>query len=63
MTNKLLSFLGAGKYLEAYYVYNENKTSKPRQFIQEALTELLCKEWTREDKIIILLTETARNKN
>ena len=63
MSNKVLSFLGTTRYIECYYSYNDIKTKESCRFIQEGLLELFCREWGKDDSIIIFMTEEARNKN
>lgn len=60
-----ISFLGTNNYIETYYELNGEK-SKPVRFIQEALIDFLCKDWTSEDRIIIFYTdgdEGSKKKN
>ncbi len=63
MSYKLLSFIGPTRYIEAYYVYNNKKSQKACQFIQEALLEFFCKDWEKDDQAVIFLTEESRRKN
>ena len=62
MANKLLSFLGTTKYLEACYFY-DNRRVGVCQFIQEALLEFFCKNWNEDDRVIVFLTEESKKKN
>mgnify|MGYP002622689757 CR=1 FL=1 len=50
-----ISVLGTGNYAECKYEIN-GTVSKPVRFIQEALVEHICKEWTVEDRIFIFCT-------
>ncbi len=63
MSYKLLSFIGPTRYIEAYYIYNNEKSQKPCQFIQEALLEFFCKEWKDGDQIVIFLTKESKRRN
>ena len=58
--NVFISFLGTNNYLETYYSIGDFKSSQPVRFIQEALIEHLCREWTSED--IHLLHQTFFRK-
>src|SRR5690606_28810831 len=59
---KLLTFLGNGEYGEGIYTYRSRKATKSR-FVQTAIYELFCQEFTDKDQIIIFLTEEAESKN
>ena len=59
---KLLTFLGNGEYGEGFYTYRGRKATKSR-FVQTAIYELFCQEFTDKDQIIIFLTEEAESKN
>lgn len=61
--NVFISFLGTNNYLETYYSIGDFKSSQPVRFIQEALIEHLCREWTSEDKIFIFCTKLSLEKN
>jgi len=62
MSNVMLAFLGTNDYLPCNYLLDCEKVENVR-FIQEAIASLLCKNWNEEDRIIIFLTEAAKNKN
>lgn len=50
-----VSFLGTNNYLNTHYkLYGE--VSKPVRFIQDALIDFICKEWTENDLILIFCT-------
>jgi CRISPR-associated Csx2 family protein len=59
---KLLTFLGTTNYVYVNY-FLDNKKVESVRFVQQAIAEILCKEWSEEDKIIVFLTEEARKKN
>lgn len=61
--NVFISFLGTNNYLETYYSIGDFKSSQPVRFIQEALIEYLCREWTSEDKILIFCTKSSQKIN
>lgn len=48
----LISFLGTNNYVNCRYDYN-GWTSDPVRFVQEAIIEHTCKEWTEEDAVLI----------
>ena len=59
-----ISFLGTNSYVETYYTINDKKiTEYPERFIQEALIDYQCKEWTDNDKILIFYTKDSCDKN
>src|SRR5690606_818911 len=59
---KLLTFLGNGEYGEGIYTYRGRKATKSR-FVQTAIYELFCQDFTPEDQIVIFLTEEAESNN
>lgn len=59
---KLISFLGNGYYGECQYFYEEEKASSSR-FVQTAIYELFCKDFTPSDEIVIFLTKEAKERN
>lgn len=67
MSRKLLSFLGDGTYKKYTYKYIKSDRGKNKSyntyFIQEALTEIMCKDWIEDDKVIIFLTTKAKKEN
>ena len=50
-----ISFLGTNNYVLCKYNIN-GEDSKPVRFVQEALIEHLCKDWTEDDRIFIFCT-------
>lgn len=61
MARKFLSFLGTGNYGECIYkCTNENIKTR---FIQRALVEDLCKDWTDEDEVVIFVTQKSKKTN
>jgi len=63
-----ISILGTGFYHKCTYTYTDEQEelkSSPTHFIQQASLELALrkKEWTEEDKVIIFLTQKARELN
>ena len=59
-----LSFLGTNDYVNCNY-YDEltDKKIEDVRFIQEALVQLYCNDFTSDDKILIFLTENAKKEN
>lgn len=50
-----ISFLGTNNYVLCKYAIG-GEASKPVRFVQEALIEHLCKDWTAKDRILIFCT-------
>ena len=50
-----ISFLGTNNYVECRYNIN-GAVSAPVRFVQEALIEHFCKDWTEEDQVLIFCT-------
>lgn len=67
MAKKFLSFLGGSAYTKCIYKYADLPKDVKREcetyFIQEALTEIFCKDWTEDDEVVIFLTDRAKNYN
>jgi len=59
---KLLTFLGTTDYVYVNYTLDERKVESVR-FVQHALAKILCEDWTEKDKIIVFLTQEAKEKN
>jgi|GEM_PF-1440683 len=60
--NILLTFVGATPYKKCVYC-TEERTSRVVRFVQEALAEVLCSNWSEEDKMFVFLTEAAETQN
>ena len=57
-----VSFLGTSNYVE--FRYNIDGTpASPTRFIQEALVERYCKDWGKDDAILIFATTKAKKRN
>ena len=56
-----ISFLGTGNYSECEYVFNDRPIKT--RFIQQALIELFCNDFTGGDRLCFFLTGEARAKN
>lgn len=60
----LISFLGTNNYVPAnYYLKDQSKKVSDVRFIQEALLELICNDWTDQDVVKIFLTKDAEKNN
>ena len=57
-----ISFLGVSDYTECVYTYGSYR-SRIVMFVQSALTEMVCADWTKDDKILVFLTNEAEEKN
>lgn len=57
--NVLITFLGNNKYLNCRYRFPD-KTSAVVRFVQEAICENLCANWSAHDCIYIFMTEGER---
>ena len=63
MARKFISVLGAGAgekgtYEKCEYLFGNGKSCKT-EYIQEAIAEIFCSDWGKEDKIIIFTTEKS----
>ena len=59
MARKFISFLGTGKYEKCHYTLQDKKIENVK-FVQEALLQIKCSQFTKADGIYFLLTEKAR---
>lgn len=62
----LISFLGTNNYIDTYYQLEDGKRSSLVKYIQEALIELICRDWNVTDMIYIFCTDGENgsyNKN
>lgn len=55
-----ISFLGTNNYVQCRYDIN-GVVSVPVRFVQEALIEHICKDWTEEDRIFIFCTSKEKS--
>lgn len=62
MAQKFITFLGTGPYQECKYSLNEI-LSDDVIFIQEVLIKEVCKNFTRDDEILIFLNNDAKKAN
>lgn len=64
MAKKFISFLGTSNYDDVFYELNGKTTESKFKFVQQALIQLTCTNFDiRNDKIIILLTQKAKETN
>lgn len=63
MARVFISVLGTGNYQECVYCFNDEPACHSVRFVQEALINHLCKNWTEDDRIIIFHTTDSRIKN
>ncbi|MEJ5347601.1 MAG: TIGR02221 family CRISPR-associated protein [Desulfosoma sp.] len=63
MARVFISPLGTNKYLPCYYEIDGRRSARPVNFIQEALLAHWCVSWTAEDRILILCTREAEERN
>lgn len=54
-----ISFLGTNNYVQCRYDIN-GVVSAPVRFVQEALIEHICKDWTKKDRIFIFCTSKEK---
>ncbi len=62
MRKVFVSSLGTKKHIECAYILN-GKKSLLVSYIQEAFIDILCKNWNKNDLIIILCTKEAEKNN
>lgn len=65
MPNVLLTFLGRNKYVKCVYqnAKDASKQSSVVRFVQEAIVQQHCLDWTEYDRILVFVTDAARNEN
>lgn len=61
--NVLLTFLGATPYKKCLYYLDEQRISGEVRFVQEALGQLVCRDWGPDDGIFVFLTRDAQKQN
>ncbi len=59
----LLSFLGTGNYMSCKYKSKEMGESKVVVYAQEAIADLYCREFTKNDIAYVFLTKAAEEKH
>lgn len=59
-----ISFLGTNEYIPCHYYFrSKENSSKLVRFVQEAILDILCKDFSENDKICFFLTEGAKTIN
>ncbi len=58
-----ISFLGTGTYKECRYVSKYKGESEVVKYVQTAISDLYCSDFTEDDIVYIFLTEGAKTKN
>ncbi|MCO5232094.1 MAG: TIGR02221 family CRISPR-associated protein [Chitinophagales bacterium] len=59
----IISFLGTSKYKECVYSSSEKGESKVVQYVQTAIFDLYCKDFSKNDIAFVFLTDEAKEKN
>jgi CRISPR-associated Csx2 family protein len=64
MARVLISFLGTNNYIACnYYSGTMNNKVNDVRFVQEAIIQLFCKDFSDNDRLLFFLTEEAEKKN
>lgn len=63
MARVFISPLGTNTYVDSYYVIDGRRSQKAVPFVQEALLAHFCRDWSSQDRILILCTHEACKKN
>jgi len=63
MARILLTMLGTNDYFPCNYVLDDKQKTNNIRFIQEAIANHHCKQWTEKDRILVFLTKEAKKKN
>lgn len=59
-----ISFLGTNEYIPCHYYFKSKENSSQLvRFVQEAIFDILCKDFSENDKVCIFLTEKAKKIN
>lgn len=58
----LISFLGITEYAKCNYKFKEERIENVR-FVTEAIAKIHCKDWEKEDSIMVFATQKAKEKN
>lgn len=61
MAKKFISILGTGFYKVCNYSYGDKIIEN--RYIQKALIDIFCKDWTKNDKTIVFTTKEAKEKH
>jgi CRISPR-associated DxTHG motif protein len=63
MARVFISVLGTTKYNECFYCIGEQPICQSVRFVQEALVNHVCPNWGQDDRIVLLVTDLAYEKN
>jgi CRISPR-associated Csx2 family protein len=63
MPRILITFLGTTAYKPCIFQMPDGAKSEVVWYVQEALTQLICADWTEDDQICVFLTKDAKVKN
>ncbi|OIO74286.1 MAG: CRISPR-associated protein [Elusimicrobia bacterium CG1_02_37_114] len=63
MSNKFLAFLGTNDYIECNYYLDSSQIIKNCRFVQLALAQLICRNWSENDYVIVFTTNEAKTTN
>lgn len=58
-----ITFLGTGDYKECRYLSTEKGESNVVKYVQEAIVDLYCSDFTGDDVTYVFLTKLAKEKN
>jgi CRISPR-associated Csx2 family protein len=60
---KFISILGTGNYTTTRYYWKEKSNYVETNFIQEATLKLLCSDFTKNDEVLIFVTQKSYQSN
>jgi CRISPR-associated Csx2 family protein len=63
MRKILLSFLGTSDYVPCNYTLHDFPRVSNVRFVQEALVQWICGEWTSRDELLFFTTEESHDRN
>lgn len=59
----LLAFLGTNDYEPCNYVFPDGRRVAGVRFVQEAIARTACTGWAGTDRVVVFLTDAARDRN
>ena len=63
MAKVFISVLGTSDYRDCFYCIGDEPICHSVRFVQEALVNHVCKDWSVNDRILIFTTEKSEEKN
>lgn len=63
MAKVFISVLGTSDYQDCFYCIGDEPICQNVRFVQEALVNHGCKDWTKDDRILIFTTEKSQRMN